>query len=61
VTQRTVTFDPDKFQLVPVEPTNEMLFKGCEAGLSTGVLLDDTRFSCEMAVWKAMLATAPTL
>lgn len=49
------------FQLVPREPTFEMLSSGCRAGLDVGVLMDDTRFSCEMAVWKAMLANVPGL
>jgi hypothetical protein len=47
------------WKLVPLTPTPQMLERGCAAGLSTGVLLDDTRFSCEIAVWAAMLETAP--
>jgi hypothetical protein len=49
----------DGWQLVPVEPTPEMLRKGCEAGLSMDALLDDGRFACERRQWGAMLAASP--
>lgn len=41
------------------EPTQEMLQAGCKASLDIGVLLDDTRFSCERACWEAMFDAAP--
>lgn len=47
--------------VVPVEPTQQMLHEGCRAGLDTGVLMDDTRYSCERAVWAAMLANVNSL
>lgn len=49
---------PEGWQLVPIEPTEQMLYDACAASLSTGVLLDDTRFACERALWKAALARA---
>lgn len=55
----TVTYDTDKMQLVPKEPTGQMLAFGCEAGLSVESLIDNTRFSSERAMWKAMLENAP--
>lgn len=58
---RTITFDESKFQLVPKEPTQEMLAAGCEAGLDISVLLDDTRYSTDRACYLAMLAKAPQL
>lgn len=47
------------YVIVPKEPTQEMLMRGCKAALETGVLLDDTRFACERAVWSTMLANLP--
>lgn len=49
--------DEPKLAMVPIEPTAEMLKAGCEAGLATATLLDDTRFACERAVWAAMVKT----
>lgn len=45
--------------MVPREPTQEMLLKGCEAGLALDALLDDGRFACERRQYAAMLAAAP--
>lgn len=47
------------WKLVPIEPTEEMLKAACEAALSTEVLLDDTRFSCDRAGYAAAIAAAP--
>ena len=41
--------------VAPKVPTPEMLAKGCEAGLSLEALLDDTRFSTELAIYTAMI------
>lgn len=45
--------------LVPREPIEEQLKAGSRASLSTAVLLDDTRFACERATYRAMIAAAP--
>ena len=58
---KTITFDETKFKIVPIEPTEEMLSAGCEAGLDISTLIDDTRFACDRAVWDAMLRKAPQL
>lgn len=50
----------DGWVMVPRAPTEEMLLRGCKAGLSMATLLDDTRFACERAVWNAMIAATPT-
>ena len=42
--------------LVPEEPPEAMLAKMCEASLAMEVLLDDTRFACERALWEAAIA-----
>lgn len=42
--------------LVPEEAPPEMLAAMCEASLSTDVLLDDTRFACERALWSTAIA-----
>lgn len=44
---------------VPIEPTEEMLRAGCEAGLDFKTLMDDTPYSTDLAVYKAMLQAAP--
>lgn len=56
---KTITFDETKFQLVPKVPTPQMLEEGCKAGLDLTCLLDDTRFSTEIAIYGAMLKHAP--
>lgn len=53
---RAKEYLPMGYTIVPVEPTQQMLSEGCKAGLSNSALFDDTRFSCERAVWAAMLA-----
>lgn len=58
---KTITFDETKFALVPIEPTQQMLYKGSEAGLDMETLLDDTRFICELRIWQAMIREAPQL
>lgn len=50
------TLKAEGYMIVPVEPTEAMLRQGCEAGLSTATLFDDTRFACERAVWSTMIA-----
>lgn len=52
---------PDGWVLVPREPTDDMLRKGAEAGLSITVLLDDTPFACDRAVYAAMLSASPSV
>lgn len=47
---------PVGHMIVPVEPTQQMLHEGCKAALDNFTLFDDTRYACERAVWKAMLA-----
>ncbi len=42
---------------VPREPTDDMLVAGNKAALAIETLLDDTRFSCERATYKAMIST----
>lgn len=49
------------WRLVPCEPTPEMLAAANKASLSTAVLLDDTRFACERATYRAMLSAAPSV
>lgn len=46
---------------VPIEPTEEMLRAGCEAGLDFKTLMDDTPYSTDLAAYKAMISAAPTL
>lgn len=40
---------------VPIEPTEEMLRAGCEAGLDFKTLMDDTPYATDLAVYKAMI------
>lgn len=42
---------------VPIEPTEEMLRVGCEAGLDFKTLMDDTPYATDLAVYKAMIKT----
>ncbi len=42
---------------VPIEPTDEMLMAGCEAGLDIKTLMDDEPFATDKAVYKAMIKT----
>lgn len=49
---------PDGWQLVPIDPPEDLLAAGNEASLSVDVLMDDTRFACPRAMWKAMLERA---
>ena len=51
---------PEGWQLVPVEPTDEMQIRGSEAVHDAGVHSDDTAFDCDVAIaaYKAMLAAA---
>lgn len=42
---------------VPIEPTDEMLIAGCEAGLDIKTLMDDAPFATDKAVYKAMIKT----
>lgn len=58
---KTITFDEAKYKLVPIEPSQEMLNAGCEAGLAIEVLMDDTPFSCDRAVYQAMVEKAPAI
>jgi hypothetical protein len=51
---------PDGWILMPEKPTPEMLAEGCARALSTEVLLDDTRFACESAVWDGFVAKRPS-
>jgi hypothetical protein len=44
---------------MPEEPTDEMLASANRVSLSTAVLLDDTRFACERAMWRAAFKSAP--
>ncbi len=48
-------------KLLPQEPTEEMLKAGCEAGISMQVLLDDTPYATDLAVYKAMFEAAPSI
>ncbi len=50
---------PPGWILMPEKPTPEMLAEGCKRALSTSVLMDDTRFACEMAVWEGFVAKRP--
>jgi hypothetical protein len=45
---------------MPEKPTPEMLAEGCKRAISTEVLLDDTRFACESAVWDGFVAKRPS-
>lgn len=45
--------------LVPREPNEAQLKAGNRVSLSTDVLMDDTRFACERATYRAMIAAAP--
>lgn len=47
------------WQWVPVEPTEQMLAAANRASLSTEVLLDETRYSCDRAMWTGALSAAP--
>lgn len=48
----------DGMVLVPREPTEARLRAGSRASLSTAVLMDDTRYACEAAIYRAMITTA---
>ena len=42
---------------VPIEPTEEMLMAGCEAGLDIKTLMDDELFATDKAAYKALIKT----
>lgn len=50
---------PDGWKLVPVDPTDGQLEAANAATLATETLLDDARFACERAGYKAALDCAP--
>ena len=50
---------PEGRKIVPIVPTDEMLRAANKASLSLPVLMDDTRFACERAVYTAAVRIAP--
>ena len=50
---------PEGWILMPITPTREMLAEGCKRAIDFEVLVDDTPFSCEMAVWRGFVAKRP--
>lgn len=50
---------PEGWVLMPVKPTQEMLHEACGRAISTDVLLDDTRYACEIACYQAFIDKRP--
>lgn len=59
VTKMPPTVQHEGWKLVPIEPTEEMLRAGCEAGLDFKTLMDDTPYATDLATYKAMISAAP--